>query len=78
MENLPKPLEPATLVCTAKAFELSTSVAVSVPPVDCATLVSVRAAAAVPVMTAASLVPVMVTVTTWVVPSAVATVIESV
>ena len=39
---------------------------------------TVRAAVAVPVITAASLVPVIVTVSTWLVPSAVATVIESV
>ena len=38
---------------------LSTSVAVSVPPVLCATLLSVRLAVAVPVIMAASLVPAM-------------------
>ncbi len=42
---------------------LSTSVAVSVPPVLCTALVSVRSAVLLPVMTAASLVPRMVTVT---------------
>ena len=69
---------PATLLCTTKAFELSTSVASRLPPVDCAAFVSVRAAVAEPVITAASLVPCMVTVISCVVPSAVATVMLSV
>ena len=56
------------------AAEPSTSLALNAPPVDCTALVSVRLAAATPVISAASLVPVSVTVTTCVVPSAVATV----
>ena len=46
---------PALPVCGAKAFELSTSVALSVPPVVRAALVSVSEALLVPLMTAASL-----------------------
>ena len=65
---------PAVPACAVNAAALSTSVALSVPPVVCTALVSVRLALAVPVITAASLVPVSVTVTTCVVPSAVATV----
>ena len=57
---------------------LSASDADKVPDVLCATLDSVSVAVEVPVMTAASLVPLIVTVTTWLVPSAVVTVIESV
>ena len=60
---------PATAVCATKAAELSTSVALKVPPVDWIALVSVKLAVAVPVMTAASLAPLMVTVTTFAVPS---------
>ncbi|MNE82093.1 hypothetical protein D3C80_1787870 [compost metagenome] len=71
-------MPPATLVWTTKALELSTSLASRLPPVLWAALVSVRPAVLEPVMMAASLVPCIVTVSTRLVPSAVATVIESV
>src|SRR5262249_10708770 len=74
IENLPKPLLPATLVCATKAAALSTSVAAKVPPVLWAASVSVSVAVLAPVITAASLLPWMVTVICWAVPSAVATV----
>ncbi|MNR35444.1 hypothetical protein D3C85_1532940 [compost metagenome] len=69
---------PATLVWTTKVLELSTSVASRLPPVLWAALVSVSSAVLEPVIIAASLVPCIVTVSTRLVPSAVATVIESV
>jgi hypothetical protein len=57
-----------------KLAALSTSVMVRVPPVVCATSVSVRLALAVPPIAAGSLVPVIVTVISCVVPSALAAV----
>ncbi|MNF91694.1 hypothetical protein D3C84_743050 [compost metagenome] len=69
---------PATLVWTTKVLELSTSVASRLPPVLWAALVSVSSAVLEPVIIAASLVPCIVTVSNRLVPSAVATVIESV
>src|SRR3989441_155225 len=67
------PFAPATLVCAIYEAGLSTSVTVSVPPVVCGALVSVRVTAALET-TAASLVPWIVTCTVVVVPSAAATV----
>ena len=71
MENVP--FAPATLVCAIYEAGLSTSVTVSVPPVVCGALVSVRVTAALET-TAASLVPWIVTCTVLVVPSTEATV----
>ena len=63
-------------VWATKVAGLSTSLIVSVPPVLSTASVSLRLTVALP-STAASLVPVMLTVTTWAVPSSVVTVKRS-
>ena len=77
MLKLPKPPLPDTLLCgTKEAGRLSTSLTLRVPLVlrSEARLPSVTDLVVSPLITAASLVPVMVTLTTWVVPSLPATV----
>ena len=64
---------PATFDCVKNVWALSTSVMVSVPPVDNGALVSVSTALA-ELSTAASFVPLIVTCTVVVVPSAADTV----
>ena len=72
------PWLPVVPACTTKVGAvLSTSLAVSVPPVVIALLVSSTATTAL-LNTEASSVPLMVTVITWVVPSVVATAMLSV
>ena len=66
---LKRPLVPAILVCAIKTAGLSTSVIVSVPPVDKGAFVSSRFTVALD-KTAASFVPLIVTVTLVSVPSA--------
>ena len=63
-------LLPAVPAWATKVAALSTSVMVKAPLVLRAALVSVNAPVVTPPITAASLVPVMLTVTDWVVPSA--------
>ena len=60
--------------CGLNAAELSASDEVSCPPVLSTAFVSVTVAVATPPITVASSVPLIVTVTTWLVPSAVVTV----
>ena len=70
--NVPKPFEPAVLACAANTASLvSASVMESDPPtVSVAASSSVTSPVVVPAITAPSLIPVIVTMTTWVVPSA--------
>ncbi|MNT26965.1 hypothetical protein D3C72_1625710 [compost metagenome] len=72
------PMVPRVVLALKALSGLSTSSLVRVPLVFSAALVSVSSAVLEPVIIAASLVPCIVTVSTRLVPSAVATVIESV
>ena len=63
-------LLPVVAACATKVVALSTSVMVNAPLVLRTASVSVNAPVVTPPITAASLVPVMLTVTDWLVPSA--------